>query len=161
VEGQRARYRRDRFRRGALPAITEPQGTDKLKAAVEERGTGARNLIFTNYDVMVRFHPRGRQPVENLGPFPAMAAETSGRVLIAELGPDEFLVMGFGSAVEFRPVQGSDYTAAQLVSNEQGVYENGVWRTTVQGRTAQGDYTGPIIDLPENGALVKVKLMKY
>jgi len=103
----------------------------------------------------------GRQPAESAGPFPAMAVEPSGRALIAELGPDEFLVMGFGSAVEFRPVQGSAYTAAQLVSNEQGVYENGVWRTTVPGQTAQGDYTGPIITLPETGALVKVKLMKY
>jgi hypothetical protein len=63
--------------------------------------------------------------------------------------------------VEFRPVQGSDYTAAQLVSNEQGVYEDGVWKTTAQGQTAQGDYTGPIVNLPANGALVKVKLMKY
>jgi hypothetical protein len=63
--------------------------------------------------------------------------------------------------VEFRPVQGSDYTAAQLVSNEQGVYEDGVWKTTALGQTAQGDYTGPIVNLPANGALVKVKLMKY
>jgi hypothetical protein len=150
-----------RLARGALPAIAELQGTEKLKAAVEERGTGARNLIFTNYDVMVRFHPRGRGAVEPPGPFAATATEPSGRVLIAELGPDEFLVMGFVSAVEFRPVQGSDYTAAQLVSNEQGVYENGVWRTTVLGQTAQGDYTGPIVTLPETGALVKVKLMRY
>jgi hypothetical protein len=150
-----------RLARAAMPVITELQGTEKLKAAVEERGTGARNLIFTNYDVMVRFHPRGRQSAEAAGPFAATAAEPSGRALIAELGPDEFLVMGFGSAVEFRPVQGSDYTAAQLVSNEQGVYENGVWRTTVPGQTAQGDYTGPIVTLPETGALVKVKLMKY
>ena len=150
-----------RLAQGAMPVITELQGTEKLKAAVEERGTGARNLIFTNYDVMVRFHPRGRQPAENLGPFPAMAAEPSGRVFIAELGPDEFLVLGFGSAVEFRPVQGSNYTAAQLVSNQQGVYENGVWRTTVEGQTAQGDYTGPIVNLPESGALVKVRLMRY
>ena len=91
----------------------------------------------------------------------SLLAEVLPRALIAELGPDEFLVMGFGSAVEFRPVQGSNYTAAQLVSNEQGVYENDVWRTTVEGQTAQGDYTGPIVNLPENGALVKVKLMKY
>jgi hypothetical protein len=150
-----------RLARGALPIITELQGSEKLKSAVEERGTGARNLIFTNYDVMVRFHPRGRQAAESPGPLAAAAAEPSGRVLIAELGPDEFLVMGFGSAVEFRPVQGSDYTAAQLISNEQGVYENGVWKTTVPGQTAQGDYTGPIATLPESGALVKVKLMKY
>jgi hypothetical protein len=152
-----------RLAQGALPVIIELQGTEKLKAAVEERGTGARNLIFSDYDVMVRFHPRGRQAVASPspGPFLATAAEPSSRVLIAELGPDEFLVLGFSSAVEFRPAQGSDYTAAQLVSNEQGVYENGVWRTTVQGQTAQGDYTGPIVNLPENGALVKVKLMKY
>jgi hypothetical protein len=26
---------------------------------------------------------------------------------------------------------------------------------------AQGDYTGPIVNLPESGALVKVRLMKY
>jgi hypothetical protein len=150
-----------RLAQGALPVITQLQGTEKLKAAIEERGTGARNLIFTDYDVLVRFHPSGRQPAASPGPFLATAAEPSGRVLIAELGPDEFLVLGFASAVEFRPVQGSDYTAAQLVSNEQGVYENGVWKTTVQGQTAQGDYTGPIVNLPENGAMVKVKLMKY
>ncbi|MGD0411628.1 MAG: DUF5597 domain-containing protein, partial [Verrucomicrobiota bacterium] len=147
----------------ALPVITEWQGTDKLKAAVEERGTGARNLIFTNYDVLVRFHPPGRQAIAsvNAGPFLATSAEPSGRALVAELGPDEFLVLGFGSSVEFRPAQGTDYTAAQLVSNEQGLYENGVWKTTAQGQTAQGDYTGPLVNLPETGALVKVKLMKY
>jgi Domain of unknown function (DUF5597)/Glycosyl hydrolases family 35 len=147
---------------GALPVITQLQGTEKLKAAVEERGTGARNLIFTDYDALVRFHPPGRrQAAASPGPFQATAAEPSSRVLIAELGPDEFLVLGFASSVEFRPAQGSNYTAAQLISNEQGVYENGVWRTTIQGQTAQGDYTGPIVNLPENGALVKVKLMKY
>jgi len=152
-----------RLAQGALPVITELQGTGKLKAAIEERGTGARNLIFTDYDVLVRFHPPGRNAaaVVNAGPFPAMSAEPAGRVLIAELAPDQFLLLGFGSAVEFRPVQGSDYTAAQLVSNEQGLYENGVWRTTAQGQTAQGDYTGPIASLPETGALAKVKVMRY
>jgi len=151
-----------RLGQAALPAITELQGTEKLKAAVEERGTGARNLIFTNYDVMVRFHPPARgAAAASPGVFAATAAEPSGRVLVAELGADEFLVMGFGSAVEFRPVQGSDFTAAQLLSNEQGVYQNGVWKTTVHGETAQGDYTGPIVNLPETGALVKVKLMRY
>ena len=151
-----------RLAQGALPVITESQGTEKLKAAVEERGTGARNLIFTNYDVLVRFHPPARgQTAGNIGPFAAAAAEPSGRVLVAELGADEFLILGFGSSVEFRPVQGSEYTAAQLLSNEQGVYQNGVWKTTVPGETAQGDYTGALVNLPETGALVKVKLMKY
>jgi hypothetical protein len=150
-----------RLAQEALPAIVELQGTEKLKAAVEERGTGARNLIFTNYDVLVRFHPPGRNAVVSAGPFAATAAEPTGRALVAEMGPDEFLVLGFGSAVEFRPAQGSDYTAAQLLSSEQGRYENGVWKATVKGQTAQGDYTGPIVNLPDNGALVRVRLMKY
>ena len=41
------------------------------------------------------------------------------------------------------------------------MYENGVWKSTALGQTAQGDYTGPIVTLPEAGALVKVKLMRY
>ena len=146
----------------AIPVITELQGTDKLKAAVEERGTGARNLIFSNYDALVRFHPPGRQPAGSVGAAPAAGpVEPSGRVLIAELAPDEFLIMGFDSTVEFRPVQGSGYTAAQLLSNEEGVYENGVWKRTVLGTTSQGDYSGPTVRLSAQGGMIRVKLIRY
>ena len=146
----------------AIPVITELQGTGKLQAAVEETGTGARNLIFSNYDALVRFRPPGRQPAGSVGAAPAAApGEPSGRVLIAELAPDEFLIMGFDSTVEFRPVQGSDYTAAQLLSNEEGVYENGVWKRTVLGTTSQGDYSGPTVRLSAHGAMIRVKLMRY
>jgi hypothetical protein len=31
----------------------------------------------------------------------------------------------------------------------------------VRGETAQGDYTGPMVNLPENGPPVKVKLTQY
>ena len=34
---------------------------------MEESGTGARNLIFGNYDALVRFHPPGRQPAGTVG----------------------------------------------------------------------------------------------
>ena len=145
----------------AIPVIAGLQGTDKLKAAVEETGTGARNLIFSNYDALVRFHPPERRPAGTAGQAPAAAADLSGRVLIAQLAADEFLIMGFDSSVEFRPVQGSDYTAAQFLSNEEGVYENGVWKRMVLGRTAQGDYAGPTVNLSAQGAMIRVKLMRY
>src|ERR1035437_4136670 len=87
--------------------------------------------------------------------------EPSARVMIAELGPDEFLVMGFESSVEWRPVQGSDFTAAQFISVEEGVFEGGVWKRTLLGRTAQGDYAGPTVSLSAQGALMRVKLMRY
>jgi hypothetical protein len=146
----------------ALPIIAELQGTEKLKAAVEETGTGARNLIFGNYDALVRFHPPGRQPAGTVGQAAAAGpVEPSARALIAEVGPDEFLVMGFDSSVEFRPVQGSSYTAAQLLVQETGEYVDGVWKAAGPGLKAQGDYTGPLVNLPAGGSMVKIKLMRY
>jgi hypothetical protein len=148
--------------RSALPIIAGLQGTEKLKAAVEETGTGARNLIFSNYDALVRFRPPGRQPAGSVGAAPAAGPEDpSARALIAELGPDEFLVMGFESSVEFRPVQGSSFTAAQLLVEETGEYANGVWKPSAPGLKAQGDYSGPLVNLPANGSMVKIKLMSY
>jgi hypothetical protein len=151
--------------RSALPIIAELQGTEKLQAAVEETGTGARNLIFSNYDALVRFRPPAthsltedyaKGPMASAGPV-----EPSARVLIGELGPDEFLVMGFESSVEFRPVQGSSYTAAQLLVEETGEYADGEWKPAAPGRTAQDDFSGPMVNLPANGSMVKIKLMRY
>jgi hypothetical protein len=151
-----------RLVKSAIPVIAELQGTPRLKAAVEETGIGARNLIFRNYDLLVRFNPPGRAPAGTIGqPAAGASAEPSARAMIAELAPDEFLVMGFDSSVEWRPVQGSDYTAAQFLEVGEGVYENGVWKTTVIGSTSQGDYTGPTIRLPAQGALMRVKLIQY
>jgi hypothetical protein len=148
--------------RSALAIVAGLQGTEKLKAAVEETGTGARNLIFGNYDALVRFRPPGRQPAGSVGAAAAAGpVEPSARVLIAELGPDEFLVMGFESSVEFRPVQGSAYTAAQLLVEETGEYVDGVWKPSAPGLKAQGDYSGPLVNLPANGSMVKIKLMSY
>ncbi|MGA2721173.1 MAG: DUF5597 domain-containing protein [Bryobacteraceae bacterium] len=151
-----------RLFKSAIPIIAELQGTPRLKAAVEETGIGARNLIFQNYDLLVRFNPPGRTPAGAIGqPAAAAPSGPSARAMVAELGPDEFLIMGFDSSVEWRPVQGSDYTAAQFLEVEEGVYENGVWKTTVSGTTSQGDYTGPTVRLPAQGSLMRVKLMKY
>ena len=148
--------------KSTIPVMADLQGTPRLKAAVEETGSGARNLIFSNYDVLVRFHPPGRMPAATVGSASVTApAGPSARVLIAELGPDEFLVMGFESSVEWRPVQGSDFTAAQFSEVEEGYYENGVWKPTYVGTTSQGDYTGPMVNLSAQGALMRVKLMNY
>jgi hypothetical protein len=90
----------------AIPVITALQGTPRLKAAVEEDNIRSRNLIFSNYDLLARFRPVGRTPAGVAASAAAPApAEPSGRVLIAELNPDQFLLMGFDTAVSFRPVQ--------------------------------------------------------
>jgi len=83
------------------------------------------------------------------------------RVLVGELGPDEFLIMGFNASVDFRPTVGSGFTAAQFLQVEEGVYENGVWKTTNVGRTYQGSFTPPGISLTAQGSIYRVKLMRY
>jgi hypothetical protein len=81
--------------------------------------------------------------------------------LVGELGPDEFLVMGFDSAVDFRPAVGSEYTSAQFLEAEQGVFENGAWKKTARAITYQGSYDPPRVSLPAQGAIYRVKLMRY
>jgi hypothetical protein len=144
-----------RLFQAAMPAILDLQGPGNLQAAVEEDPIRARNLILTNYDALVRFRPPTRFA-------PAPTGEPSGRVLIGELGPDELLILGFDSTVQFRPVQGSAYTAAQFLLVEEGYYDpNGAWKMTDLGQTAQGDYDPPMVTLPARGAVVRVKLMRY
>jgi hypothetical protein len=129
---------------------------------VEEDNIRSRNLIFGIYDLLVRFRPAGRPPAGVAPPAAAaVPSDPTGRVLIAELSPDQFLLMGFDSAVSFRPSQGSDYTAAQLLKVEEGYFDNGVWKTTREGSTSQGDYSPATVNLPAQGAMIRVSLMRY
>ena len=141
----------------AMPAIIDLQQKGKLKAAIEEEVVRGKNLIFDRYHLLVRFRPQS--PV--VPPGAASPTVPSARVLVGELGPDEFLILGFDSAVDFQPVAGSDYTAAQFLQVEQGVYENGAWKQTARGRTYQGSYDPPSVSLPAQGAIYRVKLMRY
>ncbi len=140
----------------ALPVIAELQGTDKLKAAVEEEAIPGRMLYFDGYDVLARFHP----PARNASPATAPAGPVipSGRVLVGQLGPDEFLIAGFDAALDFKPSMGSEYTKAQCLLVEEGTYENGLWKTTY---LRNGNFSIGGVTLSPQGAMIKVKLMRY
>jgi len=142
-----------RLVQATMPAIVDLQAAGKLKAAIEEETIRGKNLIFDRYHVLARFLP--------VPAAAGQAAVPSARVLVGELGPDEYLVMGFNAAVDFRPTVGSGFTAAQFLQVEEGVYENGAWKTTNRGRTYQGSYTPPSVPLPAQGAIFRVKLMRY
>ena len=145
-----------RLLKPALPVIAELQGTDKLKAAVEEDAITGRMLYFDGYDILVRFHP----PVRNAPPATAPTGPVvpSGRVLVAQLGPDEFLLAGFDAALDFKPPMGSEFTRAQCLLVEEGTYENGVWKTTY---LRNGNFSIGGVTLSAQGAMVRVKLMRY
>jgi hypothetical protein len=137
----------------AMPVIVDLQAAGKLKAAIADDIIRGKNLIFDRYHLLVRFLAAPGAPP----PSPTPAA----RVLVGELGPDEFLIMGFDAGVDIRPTVGSGFTAAQFFQVEEGVYENGVWKTTNRGRTYQGSYSPPSVPLPAQGAIFRVKLMRY
>jgi hypothetical protein len=140
----------------AAPDLIPLQSTGKLKSAVEEQSLTNRLLHFDGYDVVAMF---GFPPqVSYGGLFAPGTKDTTGRALIGQLGPDEFLVLGFDSLVQFRPPMGAAETTAQFLRVEEGVYENGVWKMR---RLLNGDEAFFGLRLPPNGVTLRVRLMKY
>jgi Domain of unknown function (DUF5597) len=142
-----------RLVKDAMPAVLELQTAGKLKAAIEEEGVRAKNLIFDRYHLLVRFVSAPATPPQSSTP--------TSRVLVGDLAPDEYLIMGFNATVDFRPTVGSGFTAAQFLQVEEGAYEGGVWKTSNLGRTYQGDHAPPSVSLPAQGLVIRVKLMRY
>jgi len=136
----------------ALPAIADLQAAGKLQAAVEEESIPGHMLYFDGYDILVRFRPPNRFTGQPVTPVPA------GRVLVGQLGPDEFLIAGFDAALDFKPAMGSAYTGAQFLLVEEGRYENGGWTQT---NLRVGDFTSGGLVFSANGALIRAKLMRY
>jgi len=145
-----------RLLRNAIPAIAELQGTYRLQSAIEEEHIGRRLLSFERYDVQVRFPPAaGRQLAWGEQPPPSVP---SGRVLLAQLQPDEFLILGFDGAIDFRPPATSGHKEARFAQIEEGLYNDGVWTPTRHqpGVSAKSPARGLV--LPKAGAMLRVKL---
>ena len=138
----------------ALPEIADLQAAGRLQAAVEEDGAPGRMLYFDGYDVLARFRP----PVGYTGVAPATSTVPSGRVLMGQLGADEFLIAGFDAALDFKPALGSKFTGAQFLLVEEGAYDHGVWR---RSQLRNGDFTDSGLVFPPEGALIKAKLTRY
>jgi len=136
----------------ALPAIADLQAAGKLQAAVEEEFIPGRMLYFDGYDILVRFRPPNRLTGQPATPVP------SGRVLVGQLGPDEFLIAGFDAALDFKPSMGSAFTGAQFLKVEEGRYEHGAWQPTA---LRVGNFTDGGLPLPPQGTLLRVHLMRY
>jgi hypothetical protein len=134
-----------RVLRGATEKIAELQGTGKLQAVGEEYGMREQLVSMGGYDILCSFG------------FPFYrTTPLTGRALIGQLGPDEFLVMGFDTRFQFRPRYGSGYSSAEYLVIEEGYYDQGKW---VRKRIWNGDEAYHSTLTPE-GEILRIRLRK-
>lgn len=143
----------------SLAAIARLQGAGKLQSAVEEHLLTNRLLRFDGYEVVAMF---GFPPQLSYGGlFAPGTKDTTGRALIGQLGPDEFLIAGFDTFVQFRPSRddtGKEQTA-QFLSVQEGAYDSeGEWKTK---RLWNGDEAFFGLLLPAAGTTLRVRLTRY
>ncbi|MGC2661273.1 MAG: DUF5597 domain-containing protein [Bryobacteraceae bacterium] len=139
----------------ALPAIAKWQGAGKLHSAVEEQYLTERLIHSSQFDVLVQF---GNPHTEYGGTFGTQSPGMTGRALVAELAPDEFMVIGFDAHVTLRPSRGRPERNAQFLRAEEGTFIDGQWKPS---RNLNGDETFAGIHLPEHGTMVRLKVMAY
>ncbi|PYV52934.1 MAG: glycosyl hydrolase [Acidobacteria bacterium] len=105
----------------------------KLKTSMEEVGRAQQELDFGPWQATVSYgFPQydGRRPPGT--------KDAHGVALVAQLGPDEFLVTGIDVSVSFHLPGKLPGMRMQILSAEEGSYENGVWKPV---RLWNGDET--------------------
>ena len=133
--------------------IAELGFAGKLKTAVEELGEATQELDFDGWQATVAFgFPQfdGRRAPGT--------KDAHGTALVAQLGPDEFLIAGTDASVIFHLPGKSAWMHSEFLSAEEGKYENGVWKAS---RQLNGDETDRGIQFHEGGTVVRVKMNRF
>jgi len=89
---------------------------------------------------------------------PEGSGSPSGGALIAQLGPDEFLLTGQQVRVSFAPAAGLKANGLIFASVEEGTYSNGKWTRT---RIWNGDQTDYGLNLTDESRVLRVRLATY
>ncbi len=122
-------------------ALLEPMGRElaqlnfegHLQTAVDSPGRAEQELDFGKWQAAIRFgfpQPDGRRPPGT--------PHSTGRVLVAQLGPDDFLVTGFDASVAFHFPGRLPGLRMQILHAEEGTYQNDAWHPQ---RLLNGDQT--------------------
>ena len=145
----------------------------KLKAVAEEKGKATDTLAFGSWNAVVSYGAGRRGGA-------AGNSEPTGRVLVAQLKDNQFLVAGFSCRVDFRPagagrqrtsqpiVEGIGQTPSALIDGkwqhrqflrvEEGTYENGVFKFL---RIWNGDETDWGLSFGAEPLVLRVSVATY
>jgi hypothetical protein len=109
----------------------------KLQTAIEQKGMPQQRLHFPGVDAVISFGFPQRD-----GEMPPGTADDSGRVMVAQLGPLDFLVTGFEASVSFELAVSTDAKPlnqqAEILRAEEGKYVDAAWQPS---RIWNGDQT--------------------
>ena len=92
------------------------------------------------------------------GRRPPGTTDAHGAALVAQLGPDEFLVTGLDASISFHHPKLLPGMRMLILSAEQGTYENGVWKPI---RLWNGDETDRGISFHLDPAYVRIRLSRF
>ncbi len=125
----------------------------KLKTAVEEPGQATQELDFGAWQATVAFgYP------QNDGRRAPGTHDAHGTALVAQIGPDEFLVTGTDASVVFHLPGKQPWIRSEILTAEQGAFENGVWKPT---RRWNGDETDRGLAFHHHPEAVRVKMIRF
>ncbi len=126
----------------------------KLKTSMEEVGAAQQELDFGPWQATVSYgYPQydGRRPPGT--------KDAHGVALVAQLGPDEFLVTGIDASVSFHLPGKLPGMRMQVLSAEEGSYENGVWKPVRRWNGDENDRGLQFYD--GDPAVVRLRLGKF
>ena len=116
--------------------IAELNFEGKLKAVAEDPAVHSQTLDFGPWTATVAYGLRTFGRAAN----PPGNPEPVGRALVAQLGPDEFLVTGVSARVDFRPTDIASGKHREFIKVEEGTYVNGKWKFARIWNGDQTDY---------------------
>jgi len=125
-----------------------------LKTAVEEPGAAQQELDFGPWQATVSFgFP------QHDGRRPPGTKDAHGVALVAQLGPDEFVVTGMDASISFHQPGKLAGQRMQILAAEQGTYENGEWHKL---RLWNGDETDRGLQFqPNEPTIIRIRLGKF
>lgn len=91
-------------------------------------------------------------------PGPDWAPYPTGGALLAELGPDDYLLTGQRVRVNFEPADGREVNGLIFASVEEGEYREGKW---LRSRVWNGDQTDYGLNLTDDPVVLRVRLATY
>jgi beta-galactosidase GanA len=125
----------------------------KLQAVAEDPAVHQQTLTFGPWTATVAY---GLRVFGRAANAPGNA-DPVGRALVAQLGPDQFLVTGVSARVDFRPTDAAG-KHREFVRVEEGSYVDGKWKFL---RIWNGDQTDYGLNFTTQPQVLRVTLMTY